>query len=225
MAKVLVIDDESDLLDLVSHHLRGAGFDVVTALRGEEGLELARSEGPDLIILDVMLPDLQGTEILKRLRQNPETASIPVILLTARGEETDRVVGFELGADDYVVKPFSPRELVLRVKAHLRRSEPVENEPEVLVREGIRLDRVRHDVSVDGSLVDLAPLEFRLLAYLMERPGRVLSRGHLLEQVWGEEVFVTDRTVDNHVKRLRAKLGSGAERVETIRGVGYRFRD
>lgn len=223
MAKILVVDDETDLLELVSHHLRSAGYDVVTSSRGEEGLDLAASQKPDLIILDVMLPDYQGTEILKRLRQDSGTSSIPVILLTARGEETDRVVGFELGADDYVVKPFSPRELVLRVRAHLRRSDPEDAHSEILVREGIKLDKNRHEVTVDGVSVDLTPLEFRLLAHLMERPGRVLTRDHLLEQVWGEEVFVTDRTVDTHIKRLRAKLGSGSERVETIRGVGYRF--
>ena len=225
MPKVLVVDDESDLLDLVTHHLEGAGFEVLGALRGEEGLELARSEDPDLILLDIMLPDYLGTEILKRLRQSPDTASIPVIFLTARGEETDRIVGFELGADDYIVKPFSPRELVLRVKARLRAAEATVGDSEILVRKGIRLDRRRHEVTIEDTPIELTPLEFSLLANLMEQPGRVLSRDRLLEQVWGDDVYVTDRTVDTHIKRLRAKLGTHSKLVETIRGVGYRLRD
>jgi DNA-binding response OmpR family regulator len=225
--RILVVDDEPDLLDLLSHHLEGAGFEVMRAARGFEGLELAFRTPPEVILLDIMLPDLLGTEMVKRLRQNPGTAQIPVIFLTARGEEMDRVVGFELGADDYVVKPFSPRELVLRIQALLRRAEagePAASDP-VLDRGGIRLDRGRYHVEASGKALDLTPLEFRLLAHLMERPGRVLSRDQLLEHVWGHDVFITERTVDTHIKRLRSKLGRAAERIETIRGVGYRFRD
>jgi len=224
---ILVVDDEKDLLDLVTHHLKAAGFSVVSAATGVDGLQRALAQPPDLVILDVMLPDLQGTEILKRLRANPGTVRVPVILLTARGEETDRVVGFELGADDYVVKPFSPRELVLRARALIRRTEttaPEGSEGKVLERGGIRLDPERHEVRIEDSPVDLTALEFRLLAFLMERPGRVLSRERLLEGVWCQDVYVTDRTVDTHIKRLRSKLGPGADQVETIRGVGYRFR-
>ncbi len=222
---VLVIDDERDLLELIAHHLKGAGFEVLTAARGAEGARLAAERHPDLILLDIMLPDVQGTDILRRLRQDQATASIPVIFLTARGEEVDRVVGFELGAEDYVVKPFSPRELTLRVKALLRRAaseEPAEDK--VVQRGGIRLDRGRHEVTVAGEVLDLTPTEFNLLAFLMDRPGRVLGREALLDKVWGSDVFVTDRTVDTHVKRLRSKLGPGADAIETVRGVGYRFR-
>jgi two-component system phosphate regulon response regulator PhoB len=223
---VLVVDDERDLLDLVAHHLTGAGYRVLQAVRGVEGIDLAAKERPDAILLDIMLPDLQGTEVLRLLRRDPATASIPVLFLTARGEETDRVVGFELGADDYVVKPFSPRELVLRVRSVLRRASPEGGDRKiVLAQGGIRLDPERHEAAVNGEQVELTPLEFRLLSYLMSRPGRVLRREQLLENVWGEGVFVTERTVDTHVKRLRAKLGIRAERIETVRGVGYRFRD
>ncbi len=222
---VLVVDDEGDLVDLVAHHLRGAGFGVWVTGRGSEAVRLAVERQPDAVLLDVMLPDLQGTEVLRRLRADPATAGIPVIFLTARGEEVDRVVGFELGADDYVVKPFSPRELVLRVRALLRRSGSVDERPaRVLERDGIRLDPNRHLAEADGSVLDLTPTEFRLLAFLMERPGRVLSRAQLLDNVWGSDVYVTDRTVDTHVKRLRSKLGGTADRVETVRGVGYRFK-
>jgi two-component system phosphate regulon response regulator PhoB len=223
---VLVVDDEKDLLDLVAHHLTGEGYNVLTAIRGDEALALAGERSPDVILLDIMLPDIQGTEILKRLRTNPSTSAIPVVFLTARGEEMDRVVGFELGADDYVVKPFSPRELILRVKALLRRAAGVEEESRQIVARGqIRLDRDRHEVVVGNRALDLTPIEFRLLAYLMERPGRVLSREHLLDKVWGEGVYVSDRTVDTHVKRLRSKLGESSEHVETVRGIGYRFRE
>jgi two-component system phosphate regulon response regulator PhoB len=228
---VLLVEDEKDLLELLAHHLSGAGFRVLTSDRGDRALELARSERPDLILLDIMLPDVQGTDVLRQLRREPGTANTPVMFLTAKGEEVDRIVGFELGADDYVVKPFSPRELLLRVKALLRRAGPDagedgqadENSP--LERGGIRLDRVRHEVQIQGRKLDLTPLEFRLLSHFMERPGRVLSREHLLDRVWGEGVYVTDRTVDTHVKRLRSKLGSRADLVETVRGIGYRFRE
>ena len=222
---VLVIDDERDLLDLIAHHLKAAGLDVLTATRGAEGARLAAEKHPDLILLDIMLPDVQGTDVLRRLRQDAATASIPVIFLTARGEEVDRVVGFELGAEDYVVKPFSPRELTLRVKALLRRATPDEaGDAKVVQRGGIRLDRDRHEVTVGGAALDLTPTEFNLLAFFMNRPGRVLNREALLDNVWGADVFVTDRTVDTHVKRLRSKLGAGADAIETVRGVGYRFR-
>jgi two-component system phosphate regulon response regulator PhoB len=221
---VLVVDDEQDLLDLVAHHLRGAGLEVITAAKGLDGVKLAASRKPQLILLDIMLPDLQGTEVLRRLRQDPLTSAIPVVFLTARGDEVDRVVGFELGADDYVVKPFSPRELTLRIQALLRRAAVPDTEEPVLHRAGLRLDRSRHEARSGTSLLDLTPTEFRLLAYLMARPGRVLTREQILDNVWGAEVYVTDRTVDTHVKRLRTKMGSAADLVETVRGVGYRFQ-
>ena len=222
---ILVVDDEIDLLDLVAHHLKQAGFTVVTASRGEEALDLARRSRPDAILLDIMLPDIQGTEILKRLRNDAATGGIPVIFLSARGEEVDRVVGFELGADDYVVKPFSPRELILRLRALLRRSGKSDAAGDSLLEaHGIRLDRGRHLVQVGGESLDLTATEFRLLTYLMARPGLVLTRWQILENVWGTDISVTDRTVDTHVKRLRSKLKSAARSIETVRGVGYRFR-
>jgi two-component system phosphate regulon response regulator PhoB len=225
VAKILVIDDEQDLLDLVGYHLRKSGFTVISARNAADGLDLASRERPDLVLLDVMLPDVKGTDALKRLRSRPETARIPIVLLTACGDEIDRILGFELGADDYVVKPFSPRELVLRVGALLRRvGDPADvPAPPVLEHSGIRLDAGRHAVSVDGRGIDLTPLEFKLLTCFMERPGRVLSRNDLLESVWGDSVYVTDRTVDTHIKRLRSKLDT--DLIETVRGVGYRLRE
>lgn len=221
-----MVDDESDITELVAHHVAGAGFTVDVAGTGEEALERIAANTPDLVLLDVMLPDRSGTEVLKHMRQAAETASTPVILLTARGDEMDRVLGFELGADDYVVKPFSARELVLRVKALLRRADPPSDPEEAVLTRGLlQMDTGRHRVLAEGQEVDLTPLEFRILACLLANPGRVLSREKILEKVWGESVFVTDRTVDTHIKRLRAKLGEkAADAIETIRGVGYRLK-
>ena len=226
MAKVLIVDDEADLLDLVSHHLKRNGFEVLTAREGWTGLQLATTEFPDLLVLDLLLPDLHGIEVLQRIRKEAGS-DMPVILLTALGEEDSRIRGFELGADDYVVKPFSPRELILRIQSVLRRSQGTVQsaESEVLERADIRLDRERHEVTVSGAKVDVTPIEFRLLACLMERPGRVLTRSHILDIVWGDEVYVSERTVDVHIKRLRTKLDAVAEKIETVRGVGYLFRD
>jgi two-component system phosphate regulon response regulator PhoB len=233
VAKILVIDDEQDLLDLVGYHLQKAGFTVLSARNAADGLDLAGSERPDLVLLDVMLPDLKGTDVLKQLRSRPETAKTPVVLLTACGEEIDRILGFELGADDYVVKPFSPRELVLRLTAMLKRSQEIDSrtsvapdspEDSVLVKSGIRLDQERFEVRAGGRAIPVTSLEFRILAYMMERAGRVITRDDFLERVWGRDVFVTDRTVDVHIKRLRNKLGANADRIQTIRGVGYRFQ-
>ncbi len=224
-ARILVIDDEPDLLDLVRLALAEGGFEVETCLRGREGLERARKGRPDLLVLDLMLPDVPGTEVLRQIRRDPVLADLPVVMLTARGEEVDRIVGFELGADDYVTKPFSPRELLLRVRAILRRRGSAQGDGGRLEHGAIRLDPERHRCEVEGRPVDLTPKEFDLLRTLMERPGRVLSRARLLEVVWGTGVRVTDRTVDTHVKRLREKLGPEGARIETVRGVGYRFAE
>ncbi len=221
--RILVVDDEADILELVGFHLRQAGFSVETAQDGAEALASLRRNPPALLLLDVLLPDLTGTEILRVLRQDEATRLVPVILLTARGEEVDRVVGFELGADDYVTKPFSPRELVLRVRAVLRRGEGDPAGAEVVERAGIRLDLARHRCSVDDTEVDLTAKEFSLLQSLMSRPGRVFTREQLLERVWGLDVHVTERTIDTHMKRLREKLGAVADCIETVRGVGYRL--
>ncbi len=221
--RILVVDDEADLLELVSFHLRQAGFSVETACDGASALEALRRSPPSLVLLDVLLPDLTGTEILRALRREEATRNVPVVLLTARGDEVDRVVGFELGADDYVTKPFSPRELVLRVRAVLRRGRGAEAEGEVVERAGIRLDLARHRCTVEEREVDLTAREFSLLHSLLARPGRVFTREQLLERVWGSDVHVTERTIDTHVKRLREKLGAVADRIETVRGVGYRL--
>jgi two-component system phosphate regulon response regulator PhoB len=224
MPRVLIIDDESDIVDLVSHHLKSGGLDPVGARTGTDGLKQARDLLPDLIILDLMLPDIEGTEVLRALRSDDRTRTIPIIFLSARSTELDRVVGFELGGDDYVTKPFSPRELVLRVRAVLRRfSDP---EPTGILQSGsLVVDPTRHRVEADGVEIELTATEFRLLAFLMRRAGRVLGRDQLLDVVWGGEVFVTPRTVDTHIQRLRQKLGSAGQRIETVRGVGYRFAE
>jgi two-component system phosphate regulon response regulator PhoB len=223
--RILVVDDERDLLDLVVYHLTHAGHKVTTASNGEQALERARERTPDLIILDILLPDIGGLEVCRILKAEERTKNVPVIFLTAKGEEIDRVVGFELGADDYVAKPFSPRELVLRVRALLKRRRGDDDIRPPLAAGDLRLDRDRHEVTIGRKPIELTATEFRLLAYLMENTGRALSRDALLDSVWGTEAFVTDRTIDTHVKRLRAKLGKTGDMVETVRGVGYRFRD
>jgi two-component system phosphate regulon response regulator PhoB len=227
---VLVVDDEEDLLRLIELHLRREGFDTVGAQTGQEALRLARTVSPSLVILDLMLPDLSGTEVCRRMRAAPETRDVPVIMLTARGEEIDRVIGFEVGADDYVVKSsFSVRELVLRVRAVLRRrgSESATPVPppagERLVHGLLQIDEAAHRVWVADIEVELTATEFRLLWELSRRAGRVQSRGSLLEAVWDMPPDLNTRTVDTHVKRLREKLGVAAPHVETVRGVGYRF--
>jgi two-component system phosphate regulon response regulator PhoB len=224
--RVLVVDDEEDLLDLIVHHLGSAGYDVVTATSGAKALADIGRESPALVLLDVGLPDISGTDVLRRLRREQPTRQLPVILVTARQEEVDRVVGFELGADDYVTKPFSPRELVLRVQAVLRRARDLgATVGERLVAGPLEIDVPRHLVSVHGESIPLTALEFRLLLDLARRRGRVQNRDDLLERVWRYPGGVETRTVDTHVKRLREKLGAAGEWIETVRGVGYRLRD
>ena len=222
---ILVVDDEPDLLELVRFNLTQEGFRVETAVDGAGGLAKIGFLKPDLVVLDLMLPDLSGTEICRRIRNNPETAHMPVIMLTARSEEVDRIVGFELGADDYMTKPFSPRELILRVKAVLRRGAQTEPSSDRLEHGDLALDPESHRCTVRQIEIDLTAKEFGLLAALMSRPGRVLSREKLLEEVWGSDISVTHRTVDTHLKRLREKLGSTGALIHTVRGVGYRFAD
>jgi two-component system phosphate regulon response regulator PhoB len=228
MARLLVIEDERDLQEVLEYNLRSAGHEVLTAMRGAEGLRLARERQPDLVLLDLMLPDLSGTEICRALKADPATRDIAVIMLTAKGEEIDRVVGFELGADDYVIKPFSMRELLLRVQARLRHPLPApatDDRSRTTVFGRLRLDRGAHRVWVDEREVELTPLEFKLLATLLERRNRVQSRASLLDEVWGVQAEITTRTVDTHVKRLREKLGGAGDYIETVRGVGYRFAE
>jgi two-component system phosphate regulon response regulator PhoB len=224
--RILVVDDEPDLLELVRVNLSQAGFEVETAETGRQALERVRRSAPDLLILDLMLPDLSGTEVCRHLRQDPSLAEIPIIMLTARADEVDRVVGLEVGADDYVTKPFSPRELTLRVRAVLRRRQPGSaGSAQVLERATLRLDPVRHRCFVDQTEVELTAKEFALLHGLMMRPGRVMTREQLLDDVWGTDIAVTTRTIDTHLKRLREKLGSASHLIETVRGVGYRFAE
>jgi len=205
--------------------LKGAGYKVLTAEDGESGLRKIRDECPDLVILDIMLPKMSGLEVCKNLRKDVATASLPVIMLTAKSDEVDRIVGLELGADDYVVKPFSPRELVLRVQSILRRAVHADGKSERLMLGKLVVDQARHEVVADGKVINLTATEFRLLAVLLERRGRVQSRDRLLNDVWGYESVIDTRTVDTHVRRLREKLGSLADYVETIRGVGYRMSE
>jgi len=225
MARILVIEDERDLQQVLAYNLRQAGHDVVTASTGGEGLRLAREQPPDLVLLDLMLPDLPGTEICRTLKREPGTQNAAVVMVTAKGEEIDRVVGFELGADDYVVKPFSVRELLLRVQAILRRSWSEQPVAPTFEFGCLRVDREAHRVWVNEAEVELTALEFKLLTTLHDRRNRVQTRGALLSDVWGIDADITTRTVDTHVKRLREKLGAAGEYIETVRGVGYRFAD
>lgn len=223
--RVLVVDDESDITGLVAYHLAKAGYRVITAATGTEALKTVRAERPDLVVLDLMLPGVSGYDVLADLRRREETKDVGVILLTARKEESDRIKGLSLGADDYLAKPFSPQELVLRVGAVLRRlAAPAVSPGGRLAAGPVLLDRSTHDVTVDGKTVELTATEFRLLQALLEREGRVQSRAHLLQAVWQAQPDIQTRTVDMHVQRLRTKLGKASDWIETVRGVGYRFR-
>ena len=247
MAKIVIIEDEVDLLEIIAWNLRNAGHEVLTATHGLDGVSLCEESLPDLVVLDRMLPDIPGTQVLLRLKNGAKTASIKVLLLTACGEESDRIVGFELGADDYVVKPFSVRELLLRITAILRRGSPEDagpspsrpegtaasrpeapscEEDEVLVLGALRIDRGAHRVFLGSEEKKLTALEFRLLWTLASQPGKVLSRAQLLDRAWQDwntEGAITTRTVDTHIKRLREKIGDTGDVIETVRGVGYRF--
>ncbi len=224
MARVLVIEDESDLREILEYNLIQAGHTVQLVTTGHDGVKRARETRPDLILLDLMLPDLPGTEVCKTLKKDPATQTIRIIMVTARGEEIDRVVGLELGADDYVTKPFSVRELLVRVAAVLRRTS--DKEPDSLIAFGcLKIDRAAHRVWVEGAEAILTALEFKLLVTLFERQNRVQSRSVLLNDVWGMQANITTRTVDTHVKRLREKLGLAGDYIETVRGVGYRFAE
>lgn len=222
--RILVVDDEPEIVALVVYHLARAGYRVSSASSGTDALELARRERPALIVLDLMLPGLSGYEVLEALHNDPATADIAVLMLTARREEADRVRGLTLGADDYLTKPFSPQELVLRVRAIIRRvSSRGAQESDTLTIGPLSIDRSAHRVSVDGAEVDLTPTEYRLLLTLAERRGRVQDRGHLLETVWEAAPDIQTRTVDMHIQRLRSKLGVAGELIETVRGFGYRL--
>jgi phosphate regulon transcriptional regulator PhoB len=220
----VIIEDEKDIVDLVRYNFRKEGFEVEGFLRGKEGLEYLRQRPADLILLDVLLPDTDGFEICRRLRADDRLKNVPIIFLTAKGEEIDRVLGLEIGADDYVVKPFSPRELIARVKAVLRRQSRPDEKREVIEAGDVRLDSRTHEVKVGERRVSLSALEFKLLHFLASNPRRIFSRDRLLDEVWGRDRFVTPRTVDVHIRRLRQKIEAQANTyIQTVRGVGYRF--
>ncbi|HEX2671150.1 MAG TPA: response regulator [Polyangiaceae bacterium] len=224
MTRILIVEDEPDLQQVLEYNLRQAGHEVLVTKLGREGLRIAREQKPELVLLDLMLPDIAGTEVCKQLKEAPGTKGINVIMLTARGEEIDRVVGFELGADDYVTKPFSVRELLLRIQAIVRRGKTESKDLEATVEFGkLKIDREAHRVWVESLEIELTALEFKLLVTLYDRKNRVQTRSTLLDDVWGIQADITTRTVDTHVKRLREKLEAARDYVETVRGVGYRF--
>lgn len=222
--RIFVVEDEPDIADVLRYNLEREGFKVQVYTRGDTALEAIRAEMPNLLLLDLQLPGLSGLELTRLLKREASFARLPVVMLTARGDEVDRIVGFELGADDYISKPFSPREVVLRVKAVLRRAKATAGKHEALSVGAIVLDVPGHRMAIDGEEVALTATEFRLLRLLMERAGRVQTRTQLLSDVWGYAEDVDSRTVDTHIRRLRRKLGGEAERIETVVGVGYRLR-
>src|SRR4051794_26704555 len=231
-ATILVVDDERDLVELVRYNLERGGYGVVTAFDGESAVEAAQRRRPDLVVLDVMMPGIDGLEVCRRLRADNRTAGLPIIMLTAKAAEADRVVGLELGADDYVIKPFSPRELVARVRAVLRRSRgrasgatSADEAGAVIAHGPLLIDTDRHQVKFEGRSVSLTPTEFRILHYIASRPGRVLSRDDIISGALGQDAMVFDRTIDVHITALRRKLGAGGQRIETVRGFGYRLSD
>ncbi len=223
--KILVVDDEPDALELIGFNLRTAGYEVITAEDGNAALKKARAALPDLILLDLMIPEVDGLEVCKILRRDAQTSGIPIIMVTAKAAELDRVLGLELGANDYVTKPFSPRELVLRVKNLLQMGSHGEEKADRFQVGELTVDIPRHAVTVGRKAVDLTATEFRLLTTLVERKGRVQSREKLLHDVWEYENLIDTRTVDTHMRRLREKLGKAARFLDTVRGVGYRFSD
>ncbi|MBF0478437.1 MAG: response regulator transcription factor [Candidatus Omnitrophica bacterium] len=223
--KILIVEDEVNINRLIQYNLEKAGYFVLSSENGAGALKILASEAVDLIMLDVMLPDIDGFEVCKAIKKESRLATIPIIFLTARGEEIDRIVGLELGAEDYIVKPFSPRELILRVKTVLKRGQPEEEEKEIMAVGDLKVDIGRHKVFVGKEEVELTSMEFNLLLTLLKRRGRVQSRDRLLNDVWDMNSEVTTRTVDTHIKCLRKKLGSMGELIETVRGVGYRLSE
>lgn len=225
--KIVVIEDEVDILEVIEYNLRREGFEVIASESGEDGLEKIERVAPDLILLDLMLPEIDGIELCKRLKSDPVTSGIPVIMVTAKGEESDVVLGLGVGADDYVTKPFSPKELIARVKAVLRRGQVREDDDRKsrIVRDGLVIDLKRHEVKVEGKPVSFTATELRLLHFLASHPGRVFTRDHLLTRVIGEDAIVIDRNIDVHIRAIRQKLGDLRALIETVRGVGYRFRE
>jgi phosphate regulon transcriptional regulator PhoB len=225
--RIVVIEDEPDILEVISYNLRREGYEVVSSMSGEDGLEKIEKVNPQLVVLDLMLPEIDGIELCRKLKADPLTQGVPIIMVTAKGEESDIVLGLGVGADDYVTKPFSPKELVARVKAVLRRAHASTegDHKDRIVRAGVSIDLKRHEVKVEGRPVSFTATELRLLHFLASHPGRVFTRDQLLSRVIGEEAIVIDRNIDVHVRAIRKKLGEYRDLVETVRGVGYRFKD
>jgi len=222
--KILIVEDDRDIAEMVEYNLRKEGYETLSAFNGEDGVKLAKKESPDLIILDIMLPIIDGFEVCRILKKEQITADIPVIILSAKSQETDKIVGLELGADDYVTKPFSPRELIARIRAIMRRGRAL-SFSSCIERGDIVIDSTKHKVMVGQKVISLTFTEFRLLEFLARRPGVVFSRDQILDGVIGDDAMVCDRTVDAHVKSLRRKLGTAKDYIETIRGAGYRFKE
>ncbi|NPV03794.1 MAG: response regulator transcription factor [Syntrophaceae bacterium] len=229
--EILIVDDERDIADLLAYNLEREGFATRKAYDGEQALEVLRRSRPALILLDLMLPGIPGLEVCRRIRKHPETADIPTIMLTAKGDESDRVLGLETGADDYIIKPFSIKELIARIRAVLRRAAAAgegPGQPERFRFRGLSIDFRSYETSIDGRIIDLSPMEFRLLTFLCRSPGRVFSRDQILDRVWGIDAFVEPRTVDVQIRRLRARIEKNPEKPEyihTVRGVGYKFAE
>ena len=223
--KILIIEDERALVEVLTYNLRKEGFDVHSATDGQDGLRRAQTILPDLVILDLMLPVIEGLEVCRVLKTGARTRDIPILMLTARSEEVDEIVGFQMGADDYVTKPFKIKPLIQRIKALLRRKKTVPSEGDVVSAGGIEIDRAQHRAAADAQELSLTPTEFRLLWALVRQPGRAFSRHDLMEAAMGDDALVLERTIDVHVTSLRQKLGTRSEQIETVRGVGYRFRE
>jgi len=228
--EILVVDDEEDIVELISYNLEKEGFTVRKAYNGEDALKSVRESRPKLIILDLMLPGIQGLEVSRTIRNSADLADIPIVMLTAKGEEIDKIIGLEMGADDYITKPFSIRELIARVRAVLRRSETIHRaeDSDVFTCRNLKIDYTSYTVSIKGEAVDISPTEYRLLKFLSQHPGRVYTRDQLLDRVWGDEAFVEPRTVDVHIRRLRTHIEEDLSQpyfIQTVRGVGYKFAD
>lgn len=222
---ILIIEDERSLVEVLTYNLQKEGYIVASATDGQDGLRRAMSLLPDLVLLDLMLPVIEGLEVCRQLRSSPRTKEIPILMLTARGEEVDEVVGFQMGADDYVTKPFKLKPLMQRIKALVRRKQQVDSETDVVTCHGVEIDRPQHKVSVGTEELKLTPTEFKLLWTLIRQPGRAFSRHELMESCMGDDTLVLERTIDVHVKSLRQKLGEKGDLVETVRGIGYRFKE
>lgn len=224
---ILIVDDEEDILELIKFNLKGEGYNILQAMTGEEGIKIAKQSGPDLMVLDLMLPGIDGLEVTRYLKNNDATTDIPIVMLTAKGEESDIITGLELGANDYISKPFSPRELTARIRAILRRRQKHSAEAPVRVRQegDMVIDRAKHQVSIEGEIVELTLSEFELLSFLAEKKGWVFTRGQIVDAIHGENYAVTERSIDVIIVGLRKKLGSYSSCIETVRGVGYRFKE